>query len=140
MVPQTEPYYIIYGVTISLVSSLTGSESSLTFLAHPSSQTVQAGSHVTFKCSARAYRKLIHYEWHHNNKTIRTDKQQRFTIRSDGSLRITNTELGDSGIYQCIAVATAKRSNVVRKKLRGRIAKLTVEGKSYLRKSSHIRE
>ena len=72
----------------------------------------------------------ISYEWHQNNKTIRTDRQPRFTIRNDGSLRITKTDLDDSGIYQCIAIATAKRSNIVRKKARSRTAKLTVEGES----------
>ena len=111
------------------MSSLTESEPSLTFIAHPSSQTVSAGSHVTFKCSVLFHRKIT-YEWHHNNKTIRTDKQPRFAIRSDGSLRIAKTDLDDAGVYQCIAILTAKRSKIVRKKARSRTAKLTVEGKS----------
>lgn len=112
-----------------LVSSLTVSAASLTFLRHPTSQTVQAGSHVIFKCSVLLTYKKITYEWQHNNQTIRTEKQSRFTIRNDGSLRIADTHLDDSGSYQCIAMVRAKRSGIIRRKARSHIAKLTVEGK-----------
>ena len=112
-----------------LVSSLTGSAASLTFRRHPASQTVQVGSRVIFKCSVLLTNRKVTYEWQHNNQTIRTEKQSRFTIRSDGSLRIDNTDLDDSGNYQCIAMARAKRSGIIRRKARSRIAKLTVEGK-----------
>ena len=98
------------------------------FLAHPSSQTVQVGGHVTLKCLVESHREIA-YEWQHDNKTIRTDKRPRFTIRGDGSLRIIKADLDDSGIYQCIVIAKAKRSQTVRKKARSRTAKLTVEGK-----------
>lgn len=111
-----------------LVSSLTVSAASLTFLRHPTSQTVQAGSHVIFKCSVLLTYKKITYEWQHNNQTIRTEKQSRFTIRNDGSLRIADTHLDDSGSYQCIAMVRAKRSGIIRRKARSHIAKLTVEG------------
>ena len=99
------------------------------FLRHPTSQTVQAGSHVIFKCSVLLTYKKITYEWQHNNQTIRTEKQSRFTIRNDGSLRIADTHLDDSGSYQCIAMVRAKRSGIIRRKARSHIAKLTVEGK-----------
>ena len=109
------------------MSSFTTSKTSLTFLQHPTSQTVQQGGHVTLNCTVSAQRR-ISYEWKHNNKTIRTNKQSRFTITSDGSLRITKADLDDSGIYQCTAILTTKRSHTVRKKARSHTAKLTVEG------------
>ncbi|XP_074631891.1 roundabout homolog 1-like isoform X3 [Acropora palmata] len=110
-----------------LVSSIKISESNFEFLQHPVSQTVQEGGQVTFNCGVSTHRK-ISFQWQHNNRTIRTDRQPRFTIRSDGSLRITNADLDDSGIYQCTAVAKAKRSQAVRKKAKSRPATLLVEG------------
>ncbi|XP_029207691.2 peroxidasin homolog [Acropora millepora] len=109
------------------VSSIKISESNFEFLQQPVSQTVQEGGQVTFNCGVSTHRK-ISYQWQHNNRTIRTDRQPRFTIRSDGSLRITNADLDDSGIYQCTAVAKAKRSQAVRKKAKSRPATLVVEG------------
>ena len=109
------------------VSSLTESQSSLTLSTHPSSQTVLAGVTVTLKCSAQSNRKIT-YEWQHNNNTIRTDKEPRITIRDDGSLRISKTELDDEGMYRCIATTRkhgARRGKLVRK---SRQALLTVEG------------
>ena len=113
------------------VSSIKISESNFEFLQQPVSQTVQEGGQVTFNCGVSTHRK-ISYQWQHNNRTIRTDRQPRFTIRSDGSLRITNANLDDSGIYQCTAVAKAKRSQAVRKKAKSRPATLLVEGESSL--------
>lgn len=122
-----QPYVGSWLWLVLLVSSFTTSKTSLTFLQHPTSQTVQQGGHVTLNCTVSAQRR-ISYEWKHNNKTIRTNKQSRFTITSDGSLRITNADLDDSGIYQCTAILTTKRSHTVRKKARSHTAKLTVEG------------
>jgi len=108
------------------VCSLTESQS-LALITQPSSQTVQAGSPVTLKCSAQSNKK-ISYEWKRDNNTIQTDKEQRITIRDDGSLRISNTELDDDGTYRCIASTKrgAKKGRIVRK---SRSARLTVEGK-----------
>jgi len=93
----------------------------------PSSQTVQAGEPVTLKCSAQSNKKVT-YEWKHNNNTIQTDKEPRITIRDDGSLRISNTELDDDGMYRCIASTKrgAKKGRTVRK---SRLVRLTVKGK-----------
>ena len=110
------------------VSSLTESQSLLALTTQPSSQTVQAGSPVTLKCSAKTNKKPITFEWKRNNNTIQTDKEPRFTIRDDGSLRISKTDLDDAGMYRCIASAKrgTKRGKIVRK---SRFARLTVEGK-----------
>lgn len=110
-----------------LVSSLTESQSLLALTTQPSSQTVQAGSPVTLKCSAKTNKKPITFEWKRNNNTIQTDKEPRFTIRDDGSLRISKTDLDDAGMYRCIASAKrgTKRGKIIRK---SRFARLTVEG------------
>ncbi|XP_020607403.1 roundabout homolog 1-like isoform X2 [Orbicella faveolata] len=108
------------------MSSLTESQSFLALITQPSSQTVQAGIPVTLKCSAQSNKKIT-YEWKHNNNTIQTDKEPRITIRDDGSLRISKTELDDNGIYRCIASTRrgSKKGRIVRK---SRFARLTVEG------------
>lgn len=109
------------------MSSLTESQSFFPLITQPSSQTVQAGNPVTLKCSAKSNKKIT-YEWKHNNKTIQTDREPRITIRDDGSLRISKTELDDEGIYRCIASTRrgARKGRVIRK---SRLALLTVEGK-----------
>ena len=109
------------------MSSVTESQSFLALITQPSSQTVQAGVTVTLKCSAQSNKKIT-YEWKHNNHTIQDDKETRITIRDDGSLKISKTELDDDGIYRCIASTRrgAKKGKLVRK---SRLARLTVQGK-----------
>ncbi|XP_078349358.1 contactin-3-like [Oculina patagonica] len=108
------------------LSSLTETQSFLTLITQPSSKPVQAGNPVTLKCSAQSNKKIT-YEWQHNNNTIQTDKKPRITIRDDGSLRISKTELDDEGIYRCLASIKrgARKGRLVRK---SRLALLTVEG------------
>ena len=109
------------------MSSLTETQSFLALITQPSSQTVQDGIPVTLKCSAKSNRKIT-FEWKHNNNTIQTDKERRITIRDDGSLRISKTDLDDDGMYRCIASVKrgTKRGKIVRK---SRLARLTVKGK-----------
>lgn len=111
------------------VSSLTETQSFLALITQSSSKTVQAGSPVTFKCSAQSNKKIT-YEWQHNNNTIQTDKEPRITIRDDGSLRISKAELDDEGIYRCLASIKrgARKGRLTRK---SRLALLTVEGRIF---------
>lgn len=111
------------------VSLFTETQSFLAIITEPASQTVQAGSSATLKCSAQSNKKIT-YEWVHNNNTIQVDKEPRITIRDDGSLRISKTELDDEGLYRCLASIKrgTRKGRLVRK---SRPALLTVEGKYF---------
>ena len=95
----------------------------LTWDEQPSSQTVQKGATVTFRCAATVNRKIEYY-WSHNNETIQTNS--RITIKSaDGTLEITDTKLDDRGTYQCY-VTRAGRTKILGK---SNTATLDVKGK-----------
>lgn len=110
---------------IPLGSSLTKSQSTLQWTTHPSTQTVETGTTVSFRCSATYERKALKYHWQHQSATIQADSEPRFTIQADGTLVITNVKVEDRGTYQCYVTREG------RDKILGssNIATLTVKGK-----------
>ena len=110
---------------IPLGSSLTKSQSTLQWTTHPSTQTVETGNTVSFRCSATYERKILKYHWQHESATIQADSEPRFTVQADGTLVITNVKVEDRGTYQCYVTREG------RDKILGRsnVATLTVKGK-----------
>lgn len=86
---------------VLLGSSLTYSQSTLTWNAQPSNQTVEKGATVTFRCSAYYGGKALEYHWVKDGENIQTDSLSRFSIQDDGTLEITSTQLDDRGEYSC---------------------------------------
>lgn len=85
--------------------------SNLTWIRHPTSQTVEKGSTVTFSCLANCT-KLISYHWKANNKTLEEDAQPRYKIRENGTLEIAKTTEEDKGIYQCFVTTKDGRQQL----------------------------
>ncbi|KAL9952191.1 hypothetical protein ACROYT_G039406 [Oculina patagonica] len=85
-------------------SSLTESQSTLTWQTQPSPQTVDVGSSVSFTCLAQYSTKTYFYKWERNNFTLPRDR--RFTTKDEGrTLQISQTRLEDRGHYQCVAIS-----------------------------------
>ncbi|KAL9952198.1 hypothetical protein ACROYT_G039413 [Oculina patagonica] len=92
---------------VLLGSSLTESQSTLTWQTQPSPQTVDVGSSVSFTCLAQYSKKIQSYEWEHNNLTLPTDS--RYTTKDEGrTLQISQTKLEDRGDYRCVAIRRDK--------------------------------
>ena len=83
-------------------SSLTESQSTITFKSEPSSQTVKAGSLVTLACSASYGSETISYEWEYNSELLPL-KDSRLSMAPDGTLQISKAMFEDQGIYRCKA-------------------------------------
>ena len=95
----------------SIVTPHSDEPSNLTWIRHPTSQTVEKGSTVTFSCLAN-YDKLISYHWKANNKTLEEDAQPRYKIRENGTLEIAKTTEEDKGIYQCFVTTKDGRQQL----------------------------
>ena len=112
---------------IPLGSSLTKSQSTLQWTTHPSTQTVETGTTVQFRCSATYDRKVLKYHWQHDGVTIQADSEPRFTIQADGTLVITNVKVEDRGPYVCYVTRDGRdkilgRSNIATLTVRGKLA------------------
>ena len=110
---------------IPLGSSLTKSQSTLQWTTHPSTQTVETGDDVQFRCSATYDRKVLKYHWQRESVKIQADSEPRFTIQADGTLVIKQVKVEDRGTYQCY-VTRDGRDRILG---RSNIATLTVKGK-----------
>jgi len=90
---------------VLLGSSLTTSQSAgLKWLTQPTPKTVEAGSSVSFTCSADDPKKIELYEWEHNNLPLQRD--DRFTLKNGGqTLEISQTKFEDRGDYRCVATS-----------------------------------
>jgi len=90
-------------------SSLTASQSTgLKWQTHPTPQTVEAGSSVSFTCSADYTKKIQLYEWEHNDVSLQKD-DPRYTLKNDGkTLEISQTKFEDRGNYRCVATRKGK--------------------------------
>ena len=106
-------------------SSLTYSQSTLTWNAQPSNQTVEKGATVTFRCSAYYGGKALEYHWVKDGENIQTDSLSRFSIQDDGTLEITSTQLDDRGEYSCYV----KRQGRTKTLGHSKSATLSVTGK-----------
>ena len=89
-------------------SSLAASQSTgLKWVTQPKPQIVEAGSNVSFTCSADEPRKIELYEWEHNNLPLSGDS--RFTLKNSGkTLEISQTKIEDRGDYRCVATRKGK--------------------------------
>lgn len=88
-------------------SSLTASQSGLTWQTQPTPQTVEAGSSVSFTCAADYSKKIQLYEWEQNN--LRLPNDDRYTVKNDGqTLEISQTKFEDRGDYRCVATRKGK--------------------------------
>jgi len=90
-------------------SSLTASQpTGFTWLTQPTPQTVQAGSSVSFNCSADYSKKIQRYEWERNNKSLEND-DLRYAYKDDRkTLEISQTKFEDRGDYRCVATRKGK--------------------------------
>ena len=86
-------------------SSFTASQSTgLKWLTQPTPKTVEAGSNVSFTCSAENSEKIQLYEWQHNNLSLSANDDPRYTLKNGGqTLEISQTKLEDRGDYRCVA-------------------------------------
>ena len=89
-------------------SSLTASQSTgLKWLTQPTPQTVEAGSSVSFTCSADYSKRIQLYEWQYNNLSLPYD--DRYTLKNDGkTLEISQIKFEDRGDYRCVATRKGK--------------------------------
>ena len=104
-------------------SSLTASQSTgLQWQTQPTPQTVEAGSNVSFTCSAQEWKRIQYYVWQRNNLSL--PENDRFTVKNDGAtLEISRTKFKDRGDYRCVAIR--KRTKILGK---SQNAALNVEG------------
>ncbi|XP_020514611.2 protogenin B-like [Labrus bergylta] len=105
-----------YGAILSQRSRLTIASIS-EFMLHPVPMVVTEGSVARFSCAAMSSPPAtITWELNQSTLPLQTD---RITVLPNGVLQIQNVQLGDAGLYRCVATNIGSR-------LKSREAKLTV--------------
>ncbi|XP_026221651.1 protogenin B-like [Anabas testudineus] len=105
-----------YGAILSQRSRLTIARIS-EFVLHPVPMVVTEGSVARFSCAVTSSpRAIITWEFNQRTLPLQTD---RITVLSNGVLQIYNVQLGDAGLYRCVATNIGSR-------LKSKEGKLTV--------------
>ena len=90
------------------LSTLSGSSitaSGLQWQTQPTPQTVEAGSNVSFTCSALS-KKINSYEWEHDGLIL--PQGGRATYKNDGAtLELSQIKFEDRGDYRCVATRSS---------------------------------
>ena len=64
---------------------------------------------MSFTCSATYSKKIQLYKWEHNNLSLPTNDDPRYTLKNDGqTLEISQTKVEDRGVYRCVATRKGK--------------------------------
>ena len=74
------------------------------FTTHPQDQYIHNIEDAVFKCAANGSESLT-ISWTRNDKYISNSKQIKITeIQKSSVLKVKKATVGDSGVYQCIAI------------------------------------